>query len=93
MTVDKNFVFEEVKELLLKNHSADLITWDTNLETDEGLSLDMSSLEIVEFIVSLENKFDIVIDIEDRYFTVGDVIDGVVSYLEKKDEDELGKTE
>ena len=30
-------------------------------------------------------KYDIIIDIDDRYYTIGDAVRGVVGYLEEKE--------
>ena len=66
---------------------------DTYLEINEGSYLDMSSLELVQFIIELEETFNIIIDLDDRFYTIGDAVRGVIKYLEEKNEensDEFG---
>lgn len=76
-------VLRDIQELLSETYPNISITMDTYLEFGEGSSLDMSSIEIVEFIVKLEEKYGIIIGIEDRYYTIGDAVRGVVSYCNK----------
>lgn len=84
MQINEENILIDVREMLSKSYPTVEITMDTYLEFGEGSYLDMSSIEIVEFIVVLEEKYDIIIDIEDRYYTVGDAVRGVVSYLREK---------
>ena len=91
MQFNEEIILNDIKEMLSQEHSTVEITMDTYLEFGEGSYLDMSSIEIVEFIVILEEKYDIIIDFEDRYYTIGDVVRGVVSYLKKKANPEMEK--
>lgn len=84
MQINEENILSDVREMLSQTYPAVEITMDTYLEFGEGSYLDMSSIEIVQFIVVLEEKYDIIIDIEDRYYTVGDAVRGVVSYLREK---------
>lgn len=81
---NEKVILSEIKEMLIKDYPDTEIDMDTYLEYGEGTYLDMSSLEIVEFIVDLEEKYDIIIDIDDRYYTIGDAVRGVIGYLEEK---------
>ena len=85
----ENEVLADIKEMLLRSHPNAEITMDTYLEFGQGNYLDMSSIDIVQFIVDLEEKFDIIIDVEDRYYTVGDAVRGVVAYLLEKEVEKL----
>ena len=73
-------MFERIKNLLIDelNVDADRITEDAELSADLGVN----SLELADFVLLCEEKFDIVIDDEDlhTFITVGDV----VKYLESK---------
>ena len=72
-------MFERIKNLLIDelNVDADRITEDAELSADLGVN----SLELADFVLLCEEKFDIVIDDEDlhTFITVGDVVE----YLEK----------
>ena len=85
-TIGIETIFSEVKNLLQDKYHDCEINMDTFLEFGSGSFLDMSSLDIVEFIVDLETKYDIIIDIEDRYYTVGDAVRGVEKYLREKED-------
>lgn len=89
MQINKETILNDIKSMFSQSHPDIEITMDTYLEIGEGHCLDMSSLEIVEFIVALEQKYSIIIDIEDRYYTVGDAVNGVVGYLKEKVDFEL----
>lgn len=91
MQFNEEIILNDVREMLSQEYPTVEITMDTYLEFGEGSYLDMSSIEIVEFIVILEEKYDIIIDFEDRYYTIGDVVRGVVSYLKKKANPEMEK--
>ena len=83
-------IYNKVKEILqtLYNEEVD-ISMDTHLETEGDSFLDMSSLEIVNFIINIEKEFDIIIDFDDRYYTVGDVVYGVYKHLSEKQNNDL----
>ncbi len=83
----EEMVFKEICEMLYQTYPDSDISMETWLEFGEGTYLDMSSIEIVQFIIDLEEKYSIIIDIEDRYYSVGDTVRGVVSYLREKGED------
>ena len=91
MQFNEEIILNDIKEMLSQEYQTVEITMDTYLEFGEGSYLDMSSIEIVEFIVILEEKYDIIIDFEERYYTIGDVVRGVVSYLKKKANPEMEK--
>lgn len=71
-------VFEKVREILCEqlDISEDEVTTDTNIVSDLGLD----SIDVVDFIMSLEEEFDKEIPDEDieKIKTIGDV----VSYIE-----------
>lgn len=80
----ETIILADIKEILVKDYPDIEINMETFLEFGEGSYLDMSSLEIVQFIVNLEEKYDIIIDIDDRYYTIGDVVRGVIKYVNEK---------
>ena len=84
MKINNEFVLNEIREMLCETYPGVDVSMETYLEFGDGTYLDMSSIEIVQFLVDLENKFDIIIDIEDRFYTVGDVVKGVTDYLLEK---------
>lgn len=71
-------VFEKVREILCEqlDISENEVTTDTNIVSDLGLD----SIDVVDFIMSLEEEFDKEIPDEDieKIKTIGDV----VSYIE-----------
>lgn len=71
-------VFEKVREILCEQLDIpeDEVTTDTNIVSDLGLD----SIDVVDFIMSLEEEFDKEIPDEDieKIKTIGDV----VSYIE-----------
>ncbi len=77
-------ILNDIREMLSQTYPNVEITMGTYLEFGEGSYLDMSSIEIVQFIIDLEEKYGIIVDIDDRYYTIGDTVKGVVSYLRKK---------
>lgn len=79
-------ILEDIKEMLTETYPDVDISMNTLLEYGSESCLDMSSIEIVQFILVLEEKYGIIIDIEDRYYTIGDAVRGVVGYLEEKAE-------
>lgn len=89
MQVEEERVFNDIKEMLTPMYPDIDISMDTFLEYGTGTYLDMSSIEIVQFIIDIEQKYDIIIDLDDRYYTVGDVARGVVTYLREKDSNYL----
>ena len=85
MRFKEEIILNDVREMLSQEYPTVEITMDTYLEISGGSYLDMSSIEIVQFIVALEEKYDIIIDLEDRYYTIGDAVRGVVAYLKEKE--------
>ena len=71
-------MFESFKQFLVEEHrvNADAITMEAELAADLGIN----SLELAELVYTCEEKYDIMIDEEERrnFRTVGDV----VNYLE-----------
>lgn len=80
----ESIILSEIRDMLFDEYPNIEITMETNLEFGDGPSLDMTSLDIVRFIIDLENKYDIIIDVEDRYYTIGDVVRGVSGYIDEK---------
>ena len=91
MKFNEEIILNDVREMLSQEYPTVEVTMDTYLEFGEGSYLDMSSIEIVQFIVALEEKYDIIIDLEDRYYTIVDAVRGVVAYLKEKSELESEK--
>jgi len=84
MNITEKEILNDIRELLAADYPDVEITMETMLEYGSLSSLDMTSLEIIQFIVNLEEKFDIVIDIDDRYYTIGDAVVAVAKYIEEK---------
>lgn len=87
MKITEENVLDGIREMLSESYPTVEITMDTYLEFGDSNYLDMTSIEIVQFIVALEERYSIIIDLEDRYYTVGDAVRGVVAYLLKKEEE------
>lgn len=72
-------MYEKIKNLLVEelNINEDSISMETELVK----GLEMNSLELAEFVLTCEERFDIVIKDEDlkKLMTVGDI----VTYVEK----------
>lgn len=51
---------------------------DTNLTGSETNCLDLTSIEIVTFIVHIEDAFDMIIDFDVQFETIGDIVDYLV---------------
>lgn len=75
-------IFEAVKDqICIQKESSQLIVEeDSTLNTGEK-SLDFDSLEIVNLIVEIEKKFDIIIDFDRLFVSVGDIVDEIESQL------------
>ena len=82
--MNKNEILTKIQELLSKNRSDLKIDMSTYLEFNTEQSLDLSSLEIVDFIMEVETIFNIIIDISERFYTVGDVVESVFEHLESE---------
>lgn len=78
-------IFEKVVEVLRKKHNRiDMtINYETSLTNGSNNSLDLTSLEIVELIVEIEDLFDIIIDFDIVYITIGDIVNDVERMLKK----------
>ena len=81
MQFEEERVFNDIKEMLTPIYPNIDITMETFLEYGTGTYLDMSSIEIVQFIIDIEQKYNIIIDYEDRYYTIGDMVHGILSCL------------
>lgn len=77
-------VFEVLKDIIveIKDCEAEIITMDSRFEEE----LEADSLDIVEMLMLLEEKFDIQIpeEVAEQLKTVGDVASYVQSRLEEK---------
>jgi acyl carrier protein len=78
--MEDKLMFEEIKAILVKHLKIDpaKITESTNLQEDLGAD----SLDLVEIIMEIENKFGIEIPDEDIFGLK--TINSVVSYIEAK---------
>ena len=83
MNFSEEQILNDIKEMLSKSYSEVEISMDTYLEYGNGPFLDMTSIEIVQFILDLEKRYNIIIDIDDRYYTIGDAVRGVIGCLEE----------
>lgn len=81
MNIMEEDILNDIREMLSESYPDVEISMETLLEYGQVSCLDMTSLEIVQFIVDLEEKYDIIIDIDDRYYTIGDAVRGIIGYL------------
>lgn len=82
--VDTNNILEEINNMIRKHLNYDIsITKDMYLEDGQngvaGLGLD--SLEIVKLIVMIEDKYNIIVDFNVRFWTIGDMVEYVLSNI------------
>ena len=87
MNVTENNVLDDIRKMLSETYPTVDISMDTYLEFGNGSHLDMSSLEIVQFIIDLEEKYGIIVDIDERFITVGDAIRSVLTHFNEKTRD------
>lgn len=92
MSVTKEQILSDIREMLSETHPNIQISMETFLEYGSDSYLDMTSIEIVQFILDVEEKYGIIVDISERYYTVGDVICGIIGYLEEKHETQTKDT-
>lgn len=85
MNNDEKTILEDIRKMLHPYYPSVDINAETFLEYGDGSHLDMSSLEIIQFIVMIEEKYDIIIDFEDRFYTIGDTVRAIMSYLNDKE--------
>mgnify|MGYP005793653937 CR=1 FL=1 len=73
--------FEKVAQVIAENRDMDVseITMDTTFE-----DLQLDSLDTVDLVMSLEEIFDITIEMQEGLKSVGDVVNLIDSLLEKK---------
>lgn len=90
MQNQEEIILNDIKEMLSQMYPDVEITMDTFLEFGGKSYLDMSSIEIVQFIVDIEKKYDIIVDFEDRYYTIGDTVRGIISSLAEKKQEMSG---
>lgn len=61
------------------------ISLDTYLINGVGMNgLDLSSIDYVDFLVSVENEYDIIYDFSARIYTVGDIYNYISSYMARQ---------
>ena len=73
----------ELLELIKEFTGNKKVTIDSVLGNGEG-GLDLTSLEIVNLIVQIEDKFDIIIDFDVHFIQVSDVVREVNRTLEEE---------
>ncbi|MFR3251940.1 MAG: acyl carrier protein [Eisenbergiella sp.] len=77
-------ILEELKEILSeileveKNEISDLVTEECTLVGGIDNDLGISSIDYIELLVSVEEKFNVVFDFELRLATIGDMIDVIL---------------
>ncbi|HCA34956.1 MAG TPA: hypothetical protein DEP00_08045 [Lachnospiraceae bacterium] len=87
--LSKKAITSEIIKMLQKHYPTERITIDTLLEgyygDDRSISnLNMSSLDLVEFISDIEEYYNIIIDFDAQFYTVKDVIENVCHCIEQK---------
>lgn len=61
------------------------ITFDTKLVNGIGDNdIELSSIDYVEFLVNIENKYNIEFDFNVKIYTIGDVYNYLISYLNRE---------
>ena len=78
-------IFESIKNILFKKgYNNPSINYDTFLDKVADNSLYMTSLEIIDFIVEVENHYNIIVDISERFYTIDDVINSIILHLNER---------
>lgn len=87
--MEKEAIFEEIIRLIRQNF--------TSIETEIGYntflsgggansdSLDFTSIEIVSLIVKIEDRFNLIIDFDVFYETIGDIVDDLEHRLNSEE--------
>ena len=84
-------ILENIREIIEKQQNQ---SWEidekTRLGTMVGVNcVTLSSLEYVELITEIENKFNVIIDFDVDLYVVSDVIDYIVEYTNVDNENPL----
>lgn len=78
-----NMIIDIIKELFRKNSKDDIEDLDIQLETDL-YNLGLDSLDLVELVIDIENKFDIAIPDDDLDDLNDWKVKDIISYLKEK---------
>lgn len=74
--MNREDIFKKIKLIINEISGKDEIYFDSFLSSDNQ-GLDMSSMDIVHLIVNVEEEFDIIIDFDVLFVTVGDIVNEV----------------
>ena len=80
--MDRMQIFNEIALMLENTYGKCNVSENTMLSNGED-SLDLDSLEIVNLIIQIEKKFDIIIDFDVFFNTVGDLVSNVYEQLQE----------
>lgn len=75
---EEKVIMEKLGQILIKEFGKMNINYDTTLNGDNKNCLDLNSLEIVKLIVEIENTFNIIIDFDVRFNSIGDIIKYII---------------
>lgn len=73
-------IFEDISSILKEKYGKNNVNFDTGLTNGEN-SLDLDSLEIVRLIIQIEEKYNIIIDLDILFKTVDDIVSEVYKKL------------
>lgn len=89
--LDLNQFLAKATELLnqiLDDDIGFVLTRGTNLISEIGdKSVDLSSIDYVDFLVAIENEYNIVYDFDAKIETVGDMYHYIMKYRDKHKDD------
>lgn len=74
--MNREDIFEKIRLIINEISGKDEIYFDSFLSSDNQ-GLDMSSMDIVHLIVNVEEEFDIIVDFDVLFVTVGDIVNEV----------------
>ena len=63
-------ILEELRKILSNEFKKEYVDYDTMLNGENNNCLDLNSLEIVKFIVAIENTFSIIVDFDISFNSV-----------------------
>lgn len=91
-TLDKSSFLRNIETLLLQTLEVVCLTsplgFDTRLVSGVGVqSLGLSSIDYVDFLVSVEDYYDVIFDFDTMLYTIDDIYNYVYSYNQKYNED------
>lgn len=74
--MDKNEIFEIVAQIINENFNKEVTDGRMQLGAGDA-GLELNSIEIVQLVVLVEEKFDIIFDFDRLFYTVDEIVEEV----------------